>query len=541
MTTPGASEPTEGESSSLDGDASAPSATPGASRTGASRFRRRIVVGVLAAVVLLLVPGGVFAWRALDGGGPQPHDVLPANAIGYFRIDLDPSASQKIDAFRFLRKFPALTDAIGGLDEDDDLRERVIDSVVPALECDIDFASDIKPWIGDRLGGAILPSSDEAGAPGFALALQVRDHDASETAMRKIQDCGEGGPEAFGWAYLNGYLIITDTRDNAQRYVASAQKSSLGDKAQFNDAMDLLGDPGIASVWASSADLAKTMGDLFALSAPYGQETASSQLFGMNDLSSDTYGDIAFALRFNDSFAEIASVVTGDKIQALDGGVKADVPDTTTVLLGLKGGNAAVDQAWDHLNSEYPSALDEFKRTADEIGISLPEDLQTALGESLLLAFDGHDMQLDNSSEFEGISSLQLGLKVVTDGDAARDVWEKVQKSAADEKEALDGLPVDFTDDGYVIATNDGYLSKLLEHGNLAESDVYRTAIPDAEDADDVFFINVDPVEDDVLDLLREQGVGDNELESLRALGALGFSVHVHDGYVESALRITAN
>lgn len=40
-------------------------------------------------------------------GGAQPDEAIPAGALGYVRVDLDPSAEQKINALRLLRSVPA--------------------------------------------------------------------------------------------------------------------------------------------------------------------------------------------------------------------------------------------------------------------------------------------------------------------------------------------------------------------------------------------------------------------------------------------------
>src|SRR4051794_31554643 len=68
------------------------------------------LVGGIAVLVLALVGGVTYAVGALSGGGSQPDDALPTGAFAYVSLDLDPSAAQKIDAFRFLRTFPALRD-----------------------------------------------------------------------------------------------------------------------------------------------------------------------------------------------------------------------------------------------------------------------------------------------------------------------------------------------------------------------------------------------------------------------------------------------
>ena len=78
--------------------------------------------------MLALVGGVTYAVGSLSGGGDQPADALPAGAFAAVSFDLDPSAGQKVDGFRFLRKFPALRDKVP---LDGDLREILFDALAP--------------------------------------------------------------------------------------------------------------------------------------------------------------------------------------------------------------------------------------------------------------------------------------------------------------------------------------------------------------------------------------------------------------------------
>ena len=48
------------------------------------------------------------AYQVLNGGGTQPDEVVPATAIAFAKLDLNPSAAQKIAAARFLSRLPKL-------------------------------------------------------------------------------------------------------------------------------------------------------------------------------------------------------------------------------------------------------------------------------------------------------------------------------------------------------------------------------------------------------------------------------------------------
>ena len=113
---------------------------------------------IIGLVVVLVIGGGAFAVRAaLGGGGDQPASALPANTVAYGRIDLDPSASQKIAALRLADKFPGFEDATGITDPEVDLRERLWQLIQEgeAAADGIDYATDIEPWLGSRVGDGL--------------------------------------------------------------------------------------------------------------------------------------------------------------------------------------------------------------------------------------------------------------------------------------------------------------------------------------------------------------------------------------------------
>ncbi len=82
----------------------------------------------------------------------SPPRSLPAGALAYARIDLDPAANQKLALFNIARKFTVTKDAFSG----EDPREAFFKAISTDNESfkDIDYAADIEPWLGDRIGFA---------------------------------------------------------------------------------------------------------------------------------------------------------------------------------------------------------------------------------------------------------------------------------------------------------------------------------------------------------------------------------------------------
>src|SRR4051812_13888404 len=78
----------------------------GETRAKPSGRRWALIAGGTATVVAF---GAVGAWGVTQflGGGPAPATAVPADALAYVAVDLDPSGGQKLAAYETLKKFPA--------------------------------------------------------------------------------------------------------------------------------------------------------------------------------------------------------------------------------------------------------------------------------------------------------------------------------------------------------------------------------------------------------------------------------------------------
>ena len=115
--------------------------------------RGRIVVGAAAVSVLAVAGGAYVAYGALSGGGAQPETVVPSAAAAYAEVDLDPAASQKVAAFRFLHRFPQLAKQLKGQGS---LGSDLVASGLQDSD-GVNYNHDVKPWLGSRAAVAIVP------------------------------------------------------------------------------------------------------------------------------------------------------------------------------------------------------------------------------------------------------------------------------------------------------------------------------------------------------------------------------------------------
>lgn len=497
------------------------------SEAGRGGGGRGLLMAGVALGAVVVVGGGAFAaTKLLASGGDQPDTVLPASAAFYTSVDVDPSVGQKVAAVRFLR----------GLDEDtkarlDDgeWREWVWEQIQEPGDVpeDMDFDTDIEPWLGDRLGFALVPRGEDQ-EPIWALALQVEDGEAAlETLDRLKAQHPDAKPENQVDYYLDGDYVVLTGAQMLSDLEAAVEQGTLDGSEVYADDMAELGDPGVAFMWADAARLVEL--DPAALANP------ALGAVGMLDEVGEEVGDeadlmtgrMAATLRLSADSVEIHGVtrgiegvempVGGDTARLVDG-----LPADTAVALSLEDGAAWVEAAWDYYAAHAPAELEEAVASAEEQGFTLPDDLKTALGDSMALAVgpdivEAFGAMSETSTE---MPALPVAYRVDTDASALVSMLGDA------------GVPPTMlaqrTDDGVLtLGLHQPYVDKVADpEGTLGQDATYRAAVADHEQAQSVFYVNVNPFEDSYLEEIPEEDVR----TSLEALAGVGMSTVVEDG-----------
>ncbi len=138
-----------------------------------------------AGVAAVVVGAGATTWAAFSffNSGPQAAEAFPADTLALVSIDLDPSASQKVAAFKLANRVPSLKDDLG-LHSGDDLRRKLFDGLIDS-ECDLDYDDDVEPWIGSSAGVGVVGRTD----PKPVLALAVTDETKARAAAKLLEKC----------------------------------------------------------------------------------------------------------------------------------------------------------------------------------------------------------------------------------------------------------------------------------------------------------------------------------------------------------------
>src|SRR4051794_26701233 len=75
-------------------------------RTSAQRSRTQVVVTGVAALTVFLTGVSYAGYSALAPHGHAPEEAMPAETVAFAKVDLDPSASQKVAVYRLSKRFP---------------------------------------------------------------------------------------------------------------------------------------------------------------------------------------------------------------------------------------------------------------------------------------------------------------------------------------------------------------------------------------------------------------------------------------------------
>ena len=289
-----------------------PSPEPAAPSAPSRSPLRLALYAVVVLLVLALIGGVTVAVRGLSGGGAQPEDALPGGAFAFAKVDLDPSAGQKINALRFLRKFPALRDKVS---LNGDLRETLFESVSESAGWEkLDYDQDVEPWLGSRVaiaayspaerpknsGGsassgaglatpseavkapapAVAPSAatlqpgelgetfgpedfeEEFGSesdlgevtpfgpiPSIVVALQVTDAAKARAGLDKLIAASPDAPKP-GIVIRGDYALLAVSQAAADQAAKDAGKGVLSADADFTSDLAALGD-GVAKAWVN--------------------------------------------------------------------------------------------------------------------------------------------------------------------------------------------------------------------------------------------------------------------------------------------------
>jgi hypothetical protein len=493
---------------------------------------RLVIIGTIVALVIVAAGAGAYAFQKLSGGGTQPSEVLPASVLAYARVDVDPSASQKIALLKLIRKFPEAAKSLGINSPGQDVRKLLLKDAISG--CGLTYDEDIKPWIGSRLGVALLKDGK---SPIFAL--QVKNEGKARTGINAVFTKCLSSPKP-GIAFLDGYALITERTGTATQARAAAQKASLSENKSFVADTKALGGQGFASAWVTQ----KAFSAFYSLAGDSGELPPGfdQQVLGKTST--------AISLRASHDALELSSVGKTPKDAKSNPAGIGDLPANTALALSAAfGGDAgSFSKVFEQLfarafdlgqevadtptYTDPGQALNDFER---QTGLRFPEDLTTLLGDRLTVAVGSDNLEtLPALQGPEDVARLNIAIAMHSDADKAIELAVRLKNLAA---KANFQLTVTKTTDGAIIATNPEAAAMFDGNGKLGAKESFKRVIPDGPKTTSAVYVDVATIVDALEAANPPEGMS-SVFDQLKAVSAVGFSTSTVGDYNRASLRI---
>jgi hypothetical protein len=199
------------------------------------------------------------------------------------------------------------------------------------------------------------------------------------------------------------------------------------------------------------------------------------------------------------------------------------LPGSTLFAVEVTGGQELVADRWDEVldsvNQSGGQAAAEMEADLATLeaqyGIKLPEDLETLAGQDAVIAVDGEGL----------LTSVPgIGMRSVTDPAAGSVLADSIESALASLTGGF-GITAQGTSDGMVVATTDDYAAQLeAGDGDLGADPTYQAALPDAENATSLMWVDFSAVRGFAALAAPE------EASVLKPLEAFGATVSPDDG-----------
>ncbi|MCE1173375.1 MAG: DUF3352 domain-containing protein [Propionibacteriales bacterium] len=475
---------------------SAPQPTP-----AAPKKRRGLVVALVGVLAVLLIGGGVAVagWKLnwFGGAGKLPYEALPAAAVAYSQLDLNPSAEQKTAAIAFFRELPQMKDAAN---PNFDFREVIWNEWAKSNDTHgLNYATDIKPWLGQRIGMALLVRGAAGEEPITVVAVEVTDEAAATQKLPQLL-----GSDASVVTTLNGYAVITKPAD-VDAVKTALDAGTLAKNATFTGDLARLGATGYAMGWAD--------------------------LKGIASIQSGNLGSgrAIYALRFAGNTLEWGGNVFGMDANALPAGTGgmdlADLPADTAAAISVQGGGAWVTANWDRIKDSVSTD------SLTSMGWELPNDLAAVLGSQATMAA-GPNVVTEVTDLISGAGQdlPSIGLRLTTDQ------TDRVQQLVG-LTDPTGTLKVRSEAGKVTVATTDAYAAQLSDPTvpKLAGAAKFTAVVPEASKSVYAAYVDFAPFAGLIDQVPAEYA---DQVPFLKALTSAGFSLVPDGDGARFALRI---
>lgn len=465
------------------------SAGPGGrGRRGISTTR---ATALSTAVALVLVGGVVTAAYRTASSGTSAAELAPSSTFAFAQVDLDLPGGQDHALSTLLNRFPSSpTHHSTGSVQDTVLGAMFRDSSDPH----VDYAKDVKPWLGDR--AAVAGWLDSAGKPQVEFLLRSTDDTKARASLHRL------APTA-GLEFRKGYVVIGMTPALAAQAVAASTHSSLAGNSTYRHDIATLSGPQVALGWADLRSAVKAIRSALSASAPFALIPGGA--FIEKQLDKVT-GRFVFGAEVTDTYAQL--VVRGLGTMPSSAGTAPStllnqLPDGTLAAVEISHPGAVVTQITTALRALLPSStrtstvhattavcpagvqcqtsiggtvlsptppvvrdIDPLQKILEATGLSLPQDATTLLGSGAVISYGGLRPQgLPNVAIRSEPANLAAAKAVAAHSSAVIASHVGLQ------------LAVSSAGNDLVVATNPSYADAIATGGHLGTQSRFAQAM----------------------------------------------------------------
>ena len=223
---------------------------------------RRLVIA-LTALLAMVGAAVIFAYLLFFGAaGDRAAGVVPADSGLYLKVYLQPSSGQKLNLL-------GLVGHLQGFRDDATREEKIHD--ITQRELGIDYAGDLRPWLGGQVALAAAAPDQAGAAPRLLLMASVKDPAVAGAAVPRLM-ARKGvtyAAEAYrghqirtsasiSYALLDDLLVVASSADRLREALDADANTipSLADLPAFGTAMRSVPTDHLASLYLDLGQLA---------------------------------------------------------------------------------------------------------------------------------------------------------------------------------------------------------------------------------------------------------------------------------------------
>ncbi len=332
------------------------------------------------------------------------------------------------------------------------------------------------------------------------------------------------------------FALCSEDATTAAEAASAAETRSLAENPDFAADLGAIGEDGVLTVWAdltAAGDLAGPAGGMGMLGlnggltdGAFGDLTQAPKATGTQSTGPESplRGHAAAALRFAGSNLEVVgheSGATGTGAATTTPTSVGALPADTVAAVGMSGLGDRMEASWPEIVDGLRSTMGPRQTTSmiksleDELGVSIPGDISTTVGNDLTVAYGGQDGR-----------EPKIAVRTDADADLLHRFIDMTGSSGA--VTVVDGT------DRTVVGTDRAYAAAVAKGSGLGGTDAFTNAVPDAENAQLVAFVNVGS-------LLKQPGLGISatDRKEYAFIEAIGLSATSTDDAVDFRLRLT--